>query len=475
MSNHATLLRQFRFWTKKINLLLAKGQFGLLAKEEQFYLIQKLQQLYRSLLGKVASAELRKTLAGAAIFIGIHLTAVQAQDFAPALVNPFGLDGGQDGYAGTLADIDGDGDQDYFYSSYDFQVGFSRKLYFSENTGTLAQPQFATGLTDFLGFDSPENVTIATFADIDGDGDLDMLLGTFGFSSSQELLYYQNTGTANNPAFAPAQNSPFGMATGVYNIFPHLVDIDNDGDYDLLAGTANQSTGIANIQFQENTGSANSPQFQSPQVNPFGIDNQLMYQVIPTTGDVDLDGDLDLMYSGLPYDYNQPASIYYQSNIGTPDNPNFSPPAEDPFGIGFGEQSYLSIPYLVDFDGDGDMDLFCNVYYYGDTYETPILYFENNAIEVATQETLLEADFRVFPSPASERISWEWNGKNTLEISALRIYSANGQLVFSRALTDGTYNGHTEVSFLPNGLYQIALLSPEGREIISKRFIVNHN
>jgi len=213
---------------------------------------------------------------------------------APVYVQQTGADNPLNGFdvgAGSvpaLVDIDGDGDLDVVSTENDGVVNYFK------NTGTTLGPVFAeqTGVNSPFGM-NPTNFTKAAFADVDGDGDKDMLLGTHTGS----LLYYKNTGTATAPVFAQqgGANNPFnGIDTGSYTA-PALGDVDGDGDLDLVVGDQ-----LGTLSYFENTGSTTAPVFVARigAVNPFnGID--VGSGSTPTLADIDNDGDLDLVSGAL--------------------------------------------------------------------------------------------------------------------------------------------------------------------------------
>jgi hypothetical protein len=69
--------------------------------------------------------------------------------------------------------------------------------------------------------------------DLDGDGDTDLLVG----SADDGLIYFRNEGTAQTPQFAPAQDDRFALyVSGMAS--PAFADVDGDGDLDLFTGAA---------------------------------------------------------------------------------------------------------------------------------------------------------------------------------------------------------------------------------------------
>ncbi len=187
------------------------------------------------------------------------------------------------GVAPTFADIDNDGDKDLFIGLYDGTL-----LYY-ENTGSASAPVFTqrTGVSNPLNGIDAGDYAIPTFVDIDGDGDLDAFIGR----GDGTILYYENTGTANAPAFTSRTgvNNPFdAVNVGAYSA-PAFADIDGDGDQDAIIG-ADDGT----ISYYKNTGTNLAPVFavQSGSANPFDAFTE--YDGNPNFVDIDGDGDQDV-------------------------------------------------------------------------------------------------------------------------------------------------------------------------------------
>jgi hypothetical protein len=203
--------------------------------------------------------------------------------------NPFGLI--SSGYLAfpTLADIDNDGDVDLFVG------GYNGNILFFQNTGTVSAPAFASPQPNPFGLIPTNGFAIPGFADIDNDGDLDLFAGEYDGNTK----YFVNTGTIALPHFGAPVLNPFGISAVLYVGTPAFADLDHDGDLDLLIGEM-----YGNTRYFKNNGTPQSPVFASPITNPFGIVpvNYYCFPVfadLDNDGDLDLmTGEMD---SNLQY------------------------------------------------------------------------------------------------------------------------------------------------------------------------------
>lgn len=355
-------IRRYRHLAKEVNRMLENGTFHLLTESKKKKLLYKLRERLKSIGHLVPQPRLREALAGIALLLGTAFAnPLEAQSFALPISAPFGLQAGLTSGYPTFADIDNDGDQDLFLVSYD-NTSYSQYLSFFENVGTPESPSFVGDAPAINPFNVqwPGYVTTIVFADLDDDGDQDLILGSYDYYNSG-IFYMENTGTPEFANFGPVQYNPFGIANSGSITVPAVVDMDGDGDLDLISGDI---YGV--IKYFENTGTPQAPAFAPVTDNPFGLTVNA-FLVFPNFADMDNDGDQDFLYMG----YTFGAFMYYQQNNGTPELPAFGSAQFSPFGLSTAGVD-VPIPTLADIDNDGDTDFFYNDFY------SSTMYFQEN-------------------------------------------------------------------------------------------------
>ena len=314
-------------------------------------IVHSIRTLIRNSQGQMDRRQLRRMLGASAVLVGlVSANPLRSQNFATGINDPFGINTSSQVAIPTLGDLDGDGDFDLMVGEFDYYGGGSvlGQLHYYENVGTNQSANYNyVGMNPFgLNSDTlASDVIMPTLADIDGDGDLDILVGGTGFYG---VAMFENTGTAQAPAFGLPVYSPFGLTDYTYGARIAIVDLDDDGDLDLLVGGY-----YGDLRYYENTGSSSNPSFGAGQTNPFGLQPAYDWSFI-TGDDVDRDGDYDLMVGEYYGDM-----LYYE-NTGTKSNPQFAAPVANVSSIM--NAGYLQFPVLADMDGDTDPDLLVSVY-----------------------------------------------------------------------------------------------------------------
>ncbi|MDE2677673.1 MAG: VCBS repeat-containing protein [Gemmatimonadota bacterium] len=238
----------------------------------------------------------------------------------------------------ALTDLDADGDLDLLISNKIDTVNNRRgHLYVLENTGSATAPAFtARGAVPGL---ADQYHYAPAFGDLDGDGDEDVVMGSW----SDRMAYYRNDGPGGGaggilPRWTLVDSAVATLSRGRYTT-PTLGDLDADGDLDLLVG---ESSGALN--YYRNDGGPGAPSFEL--VSDEYQDIDLGRRSVPKLVDLDGDGDLDL---AVGYEVE---GVRIFLNEGSPREPVFV--ETDPVPVPL--PAFVT-PVFADLDADGDLDL----------------------------------------------------------------------------------------------------------------------
>ncbi|MGD1702936.1 cadherin domain-containing protein [Dapis sp. BLCC M229] len=189
-----------------------------------------------------------------------------------------------------------------------------------------------------------------TFADIDGDGDLDAFFfkGDSSKFDPDNIRFFRNTGTPTVPSFNE-ENNTFNLSQiwepglGVNRVWrTRFADIDRDGDLDLFVDAWRNTPGSISFDVVSliNEGTPTVPSFRIGEPSVSNLSNSSLRG---TFGDIDGDGNLDAFI-------NTNGNIRFFRGSGTAFN-------EETENFGLTNLGSTSVPTLTDIDGDGDLDL----------------------------------------------------------------------------------------------------------------------
>ena len=209
------------------------------------------------------------------------------------------------------------------------------EIYYYENTGTSKKSEWKENISMFSELDQILYL-MPSFNDIDNDGDIDLVIG----GVLGEIYYYENIGTQEKPEWGNDKTLFSGISMKA-QVKPTFADLDNDSDFDLIIGESN-----GELRYYENIGTKKLPVW-SENTSMF---NEILYRENPSPvfTDLDDDEDLDLIIGG------QVGDLFYYNNTGTPEMPEWREENSKFAGVTVPENSS---PVFSDLDGDGDYDL----------------------------------------------------------------------------------------------------------------------
>jgi hypothetical protein len=257
----------------------------------------------------------------------------------------------------SLSTFDSDGDGDKEIVIGDISCTTNTLIV---NGGTA---QLANGISQTHNFPNTtepinfNNFPTSYFIDVNNDGKKDLLVSPNVFNAAENaesVWFYKNVGTETLPNFKKInenflQNQMLEVGEGAH---PILEDLNGDGLKDLLIGNYGYYSvgGSINskLAYFKNVGTLDEPIFQF-QTNDYQNFSQLnMRGLYPAFGDLDGDGDKDLLLG------NEDGKMVYCTNIPNNGVANFVLSESFYKGIDIGN---FATPQIVDIDGDGKLDL----------------------------------------------------------------------------------------------------------------------
>ena len=258
--------------------------------------------------------------------------------------------------AAYFLDADNDGKKDVLVSpsSNNFVENLAVSWLY-KNTGTNQNPSFILQQKDFLVRDMLDLGAGANpaFIDYDADGLTDLVVGNYSYfkpfnGRDARLFLFKNIGTATQPKFQLIDDNwlNFKALSNIdfVNFSPTFGDMDSDGDLDMLVG---EDTGT--LFYVENKGGAARPlSMGTPQAIWKNI--QAGTSCKPQIVDLNRDGLPDIVTG------TRTGILRYFQNIGTRTQPDFSTTATNNFlgkvnVIDLGFATGFAAPQFIDFNG----------------------------------------------------------------------------------------------------------------------------
>ena len=264
------------------------------------------------------------------------------------------------------SDFNGDGLPDLLLGDVDFPF-----LTYLQNGGDISAARMINYSNSFPASKPVDMVSFpaASMLDINNDGKEDLLVSPFdpGLIRSATdhscWLYIQKNGSGIpdfefvQDDFLQEQMLDFG--SGAY---PAFADINADGLQDLIVGNYGkldsssyspisglQCVYISSLTYLKNTGTKNKPVFKVEDEDYLGLSQLKMQSLIPAFGDMDGDGDQDLICG------NSKGKFVYLQNTAGAGNP-FSIATIDP-AFRLIDVGDFSAPQLIDLNNDNLIDI----------------------------------------------------------------------------------------------------------------------
>lgn len=337
-------------------------------------------------------------------------------------------------------------DSSYYDIVLALHCTYRSQLALYRNTGTNNSPSFRLISKDFAGLSELNLMALyPAFADLDGDGDVDMLVGDY----NGNVHYFENiAGTGNISEFVLSELNYQGIDVGDF-CTPQLVDLDRDSKIDLVCGKRS-----GRLSWYRNTGSLNSPVFTFVSDDLGGVDvtdNQNPYHAYSVPCFFKDDNDNFKLFVG-----SVSGHLHYYKNIDNNLDGAFTLDNENYLWLYDGIMNSVTVS---DLNEDGYPDMIMGNYSGGLAYykgvEPPMIGIDEKSYDDAID---------IFPNPAEKTIRIiNQTGK---KIEKIQIFNSLGKLM----ICINKFENSIDIANLPAGVYFVCLIT--GNSKTTKKLIV---
>ena len=323
------------------------------------------------------------------------------------------------------------------YGYYTESGNYNSQLALYENVGDVSNPEFEWVTDDFsdLGTLNFENNIIPTFGDLDGDGDQDMIVvDSNGNIHLLNNIYFNSTSN-----FFINTIEYFDIDVGSF-ASPFLIDLDRDGDLDLIIGSRQ-----GQIFHYNNEGTPSEANFVLAN-EQFGNINltDSVYGTAYTTPTM-IDGE----YGYELFVGTEKGPLFHYTNIDDNLDGSFEEISDN---IILYSKGIRSVPAIYDLNNDGWNDMLLGIY----TGGVHLLWGSNTNISIP--ETASN-QIKIYPNPSKGIIQLD----HTESLINIEVHNIEGKLSFK-----GPAKKTIDISHLESGFYFVKIRTKTNESLHAK-------
>ena len=328
------------------------------------------------------------------------------------------------------------------YGYYTESGNYNSQLALYENIGTLSNPEFKW-ITDDFTCDCPnsigslnfENNITPTFGDLDGDGDQDMIVG----DSDGKIHLLDNILSNNVSNFYVNEIEYFDIDIGSF-ASPFLIDLDRDGDLDLIIGSRQ-----GQIFHYNNVGTSTDADFvlANEQFGNINLTDSIYGTAYTTPTIIDGENGYELFVG------TESGALFHYTNIEDNLDGSFEEISDN---IVLFSKGIRSAPAVYDLNNDGWNDMLLGIY----TGGIHLLWGSNTDISIPETKS---NKIKIYPNPSKGIIQLD----NTESFTNIEVYNIEGKLRF-----EGLAKKTIDLSHLESGFYFVKVRTNTGESVHTK-------